>query len=261
VPILYAAGTVSFFLGDAVCSARATKVAVAALPRSFELKELLRDVGIAPIYFGLAVIGALLLIFLYIQRSTLFNMFDLGSALRYAESIARLPTFGAYHFLLFGQAIGSVFVVNDKRLVRFLGYFCYAALVFGSFVAVSRTMVFSFMGSLAFLLYIRSGSLKPLAVPAAILVALSIFYAGFANKEVINDRSSFIYYAGYAIYAFSDYVWTRPVLEYGINSFGIVGSLLSGGLQPEELRLVEGEYNVYTFMGLLIAIWVLLALS
>ena len=250
VPNLYAAGLVSFLLGDWVTSLlvqRSTNQPAAG-PPSFD--DLIRWPPLVYIYGALVLVGMVLITYVYLQRSAMFNMFELGTALRYAESIAQLPTYGAYHFLLFAQALGSVFVVSRSLPLRLIGYFCFGVLILASFVAVTRTTLFFSMGALAFLMYARTQRIQVIAVPAALMAILTFYYAVFAGKDQAGTGESFfVWYTGYAIHAFNQFILPLPHWDYGLNSLGTIGSIIHGGITPEDLSIEGREYNVYTFIG------------
>jgi oligosaccharide repeat unit polymerase len=248
-PALYALGTFTFFLGDAVVSIMLKgererlpleRVSVAALSRSWTLLY---------IYGALSLVGAVLILYLFRERWGMFTVFETGVALRYAES-TQSTTYGAHHFLLFAGALGSLLVVNSQIRMRMLGYACFALSVFSSFVSVTRTGLFFSLGALAFLMYARTGRMRSIAWPVAGIAVLSFAYAIFANKsEATTGESFLVWYAGYAIYAFAYFILPLHQWDWGLNSLGAVGSLLQGGISPDDLSLLGTQYNVYTFIG------------
>ena len=245
--LLYALGTVAFFMSDYATSAL-MEAHMPDRPVLGSVNALVRAHWLPYAYLVATVVGTVLLAVIYRQRSSMFNMFELGTALRYAGQV-ELPTYGAFHFLLFTQAIASVFVLSNRATLRWIGYGCFAILLFGSYVSVSRTTMFFNAGALAFLLYVRTGRVSVIAIPAAAIVGLTFYYAVFANKNDVGESSFFYYYVGYAIYAFNNFILPIHQWDYGINSFGSIGALLSGGLVPDDLSLEGTEYNVYTFIG------------
>jgi oligosaccharide repeat unit polymerase len=248
--LLYAVGTFSFFLADAVTSFLMKGDSSERLPLArIGLPGLVRSETLIYIYAGLAIIGTVLILYVYRERSGMFTMFDTGVALRYAES-TQLTTYGAHHFLLFTGVLGSLLVLNDRPRMRLFGYACFAVSVFSSFVSVTRTGLFFSLGALAFLMYARTGRLRSIAWPVAGIAILTFAYALFADKaEATTGESFFVWYAGYAIYAFSYYILPLGQWDWGLNSFGILGSLMQGGISPEDLSLLGTQYNVYSFIG------------
>lgn len=244
---LYAMGTFSFFLADLVSSTLMRPAVLREAPQEFSIESLVGNVPTIYIYLALTALGAVLAAYVYRERAAMFNMFELGSALRYAE-VNRLPTYGAAHFLLFGQAIGSVFVLDRTRFIRMLGLGIFGILLLSTFISLSRTTAFFVLSSLAFLYYVRSGSFRSLIGPVA---AIALFTFGFAylRGQEGQGESFFFSYAGYAIYAFNYSIFTFSTLDYGLNSFGAVAKLVSGGFAPEDLSVGGTEYNVYTFLG------------
>lgn len=248
VEVLYLVGLFSFLAADWATTSISGDIPRVAAPQRFEVGQLVPRVELAWIFALLAGIGTVLLAYLYQQRSTMFNMFEFGAALRYAEAIAQLPTYGAYHFLLFGQVLAAVLVLNPRLVLRFAGYGLFAIMVFASFVAVSRTTLFFNMAALAFLMYARTKNYRALALPVATAVALMFYYAVIAGKDEVGQESFFWHYAGYAVVAFSQFILPMIDWDWGINSFG-APALLIAGRQPEDLSEMGTQYNVYSFIG------------
>jgi oligosaccharide repeat unit polymerase len=244
---LYAAGTVSFFLADLASTTLLRPAEIAREPRQFSLENVVRNVPTIYIYAGLGAIGALVALYLYRQRASMFNMFELGSALRYAE-VSRLPTYGAPYFLLFAQALGSLFVLNPQRLVRMAGLGIYIVLLLSTFISLSRTTGIFILSSLTFLYYVRSGNFRSLVLPIVAIVALTFGFAYLRGQEGTQE-SFFFSYAGYAIYAFNYFILSLGNFDYGLNSFGSLAKIFAWGLTPEDLSVNGTEYNVYTFLG------------
>jgi oligosaccharide repeat unit polymerase len=244
---LYALGTFSFFFADLLSSTLMRPAFAGHEPQQFSLENLVRSVPAIYIYLALGGIGALLAAYIYRERASMFNMFELGSALRYAE-VNRLPTYGAPYFLLFAQAIGSVFVLSPKRWIRMMGMGVYLVLLMSTFISLSRTTAFFILSSLAFLYYVRSGSFRSLIGPVVAIVILTFGFAYLRGQEG-TEESFFFSYAGYAIYAFNYFVINLGTLDYGVNSFGSVAKIFSWGVTPEDLSINGTEYNVYTFLG------------
>jgi oligosaccharide repeat unit polymerase len=152
--------------------------------------------------------------------------------------------------LIFAQCAGSILVLSDRRWHRVIGYACYVVILFGSFVAVSRTLIFYAVCSLSFLMYVRTRSFLQVIAPLAVVSILSFAYAIFARKDIIQGEENFVvYYFGYGIIAFQQYVWPLSQYEWGVNSFGILGSMALGGAQSADLTLTIDEWNVYTFIA------------
>lgn len=248
VPYLYLGGMISFFLADWLTTLLSREDPVPRGPGDFTLEKLVRRIELAWVYGALALIGTILLVYLYRQRSTMFNMFEFGTALRYAEVVAQLPTYGAYHFLLFGQALAAVLVLNSKLVVRAGGYALFGVMLLSSFVAVSRTTLFFSMTALAFLMYARNRNFKGLAIPVSATLLLTFYYAVIADKDQLGQESFFWYYVGYAVIAFSQFILPMLNWDWGLNSFGTIGMLITGR-EPEDLSEMGTQYNVYSFIG------------
>ena len=248
-PALYALGTFTFFLGDAVVSIM-MKGDRDALPlERLSLVTLARSEAMIYVYAALSVVGTVLIVYVFRERSGMFTGFETGVALRYAES-TQTTTYGAHHFLLFAGALGSLLVVNARPRMRLLGYALFAVSVFSSFVSVTRTGLFFSLGALAFLMYARAGRLRSIAWPVVGIAVLTFAYAIFADKsEATTGESFFVWYAGYAIYAFAYFILPLNQWDWGLNSFGVLGSLTQGGVSPDDLSLLGTQYNVYTFIG------------
>lgn len=247
VGYLFVAGMVSFLLADWLTTIM-TPPSSLQFTRAFALDQLVRRREMAFLYAALSVVGTILLAYLYRERSTMFNMFDFGAALRYAEGIAKLPTYGAYHFLLFAQVLAAVLVLNPNLFLRAGGYLLFGIAVLASFVAVSRTTLFFNMSALAFLMYARKGSFRGLAIPAGTMLVLTFVYATFTGKEDVGQESFIWYYLGYAVIAFNQFILPMVDWDYGINSFGTPAMLIAGR-EPEDLSEMGTQYNVYSFIG------------
>ncbi len=248
-PALYALGTFSFFLGDAVISIMMKGDGERLPLAQAGITGLVRAEVMIYIYAALSLVGTVLILYVFRERSGMFTIFETGVALRYAES-TQTTTYGAHHFLLFAGALGSLLVVNAKPRMRLFGYALFGVSVFSSFVSVTRTGLFFSLGALAFLMYARTGKLRSIAWPVIGIAVLTFAYALFADKsEATTGESFFVWYAGYAIYAFSYYILPLGQWDWGLNSLGVIGSLMQGGINPADLSLLGTQYNVYTFIG------------
>lgn len=249
VGLLYAGGLLAFLIGDALMSTLMNSGHSPDPGRVQPVVGLVRAVPLVYLYAVLALIGTVVVAFVYQQRSAMFNMFELGTALRTAEREG-LSYYGAAHLMLFSGALGTVLILNRKLWVQVIGFALFLGPFFLSFVAVARTGLFFFMCPMAFLLYVRTRRLWPLLAPVSLLVIGTFLYAQFAGKETaFNGDSFFVWYAGYGIHAFDHYIFPLNDRDWGLNSFGAFGSFIHGGIEPEDLSVFGTEYNVYTFIG------------
>ncbi len=247
---LYAMGVFSFFLGDLLFSLIPySRTESGSSKVDFSVGAFLRTQKIITPFVILSIVSGLLLVFLFRERTAFLGGNTLGYNLRYAASVANLPSYGAFHFLLFAQVLSSILVLSESVRHRAYGMLLYAIQLGASFVAVSRTMGLFSLISLAFLMYARTRSLRPMALPIFISIFIMFFYAVVAGKESMNNSSFVDYYVGYPLIAFNDYVYWNSERDYGINSLGTLGSIITGRGEPEDLRLTESEFNVYSFIG------------
>ncbi len=249
VGLLYAGGLVAFLIGDTLMSTLMKPGHSSDPGRIQPVAGLVRAVPLVYLYAFLSLIGAVVVVFVYQQRSAMFNMYELGTALRTAEREGE-SYYGAAHLMLFSGALGTVLILNRKLWVQLVGFALFLSPFFLSFVAVARTGLFFFMCPMAFLLYVRTRKLWPLLAPASILAIGTFLYAEFAGKEtVFNGDSFFVWYAGYGIHAFDHYILPLNDRDWGLNSLGAIGSFIYGGIEPEDLSVFGTEFNVYTFIG------------